>query len=69
MTSELLAWLGSTLEEGRKTGAFEFKGDPADKAALILSSLQGALQIARALGTEKFNAVVEQHKQDLAAPV
>jgi hypothetical protein len=35
---------------------------------LILSSLQGALQMARALGTAKFHAVVEQHKQDLLAP-
>jgi hypothetical protein len=34
---------------------------------LILSSLQGALQMARALGVDKFNAVVEQHKQDLHA--
>jgi TetR/AcrR family transcriptional regulator, transcriptional repressor for nem operon len=65
LTKELLAWLGSTLEEGREAGAFLFKGDPADKAALILSSLQGGLQMARALGAEKFNAVVEQHKQDL----
>ncbi len=65
LTGELLAWLGSTLEEGRGTGAFRFRGDPADKAALILSSLQGALQMARALGAEKFYAVIEQHKQDL----
>jgi hypothetical protein len=47
--------------------AFQFSGDPANKAALILSSLQGALQMARALGTEQFHAVVYQHKQDLAA--
>ena len=65
LTSELLAWLGSTLEEGREAGAFKFHGDPADKAALILSSLQGALQMARALGAEKFHAVIEQHKRDL----
>jgi len=44
---------------------FQFNGDPADKAALILSSLQGALQMARALGAEKFHAVVEQHKRDM----
>lgn len=65
LTSELLAWLGSMLDEGREAGVFRFNGDPADKAALILSSLQGALQMARALGAEKFHAVVEQHKQDL----
>lgn len=65
LTGELLAWLGATLEEGRQAGVFRFNGEPSDKAALILSSLQGALQMARALGGEKFYGVVEQHKQDL----
>jgi TetR/AcrR family transcriptional repressor of nem operon len=65
LTGELLNWLGSTLEEGREAGVFQFNGQPADKAALVLSSLQGALQMARALGTEKFKVVIQQHKQDL----
>jgi len=65
LTRELLTWLQVTLQAGRDAGDFHFGGDPAGKAALILSSLQGALQMARALGTEKFHAVVEQHKQDL----
>ena len=65
---ELLTWLQATLKEGREAGVFHFNGDPAGKAALILSSLQGALQMARALGTSKFHAVVQQHKQDLLAP-
>ena len=64
---ELLAWLQSALEEGRQTGVFHFNGEPASKAALILSSLQGGLQMARALGTQKFSAVVEQLKLDLLA--
>ncbi len=64
---ELLTWLQATLKEGRDAGAFDFKGEPASKAALILSSLQGGLQMARALGTKRFRAVVEQHKQDLLA--
>jgi AcrR family transcriptional regulator len=65
LTRELLAWLQTTLSEGREAGVFRFGGDPAGKAALILSSLQGALQMARAVGTDKFHAVVAQHKQDL----
>jgi len=65
LTRELLSWLQATLQEGREAGVFHFSGDPAGKAALILSSLQGALQLARALGTEEFHAVVGQHKQDL----
>src|SRR5688572_6642965 len=62
---ELLNWLQSTLDEGRQVGVFKFNGDAADKAALVLSSLQGGLQMARALGPKRFQAIVEQHKQDL----
>ncbi len=62
---ELLKWLEATLSAGRKAQAFQFNGEPADKAALILSSLQGALQMARALGTKKFRDVVAQLKLDL----
>src|SRR5262249_4530097 len=64
---ELLAWLQATLKEGRDAGIFHFHGEPEGKAALILSSLQGALQMARALGTPRFHAVVQQHRQDLLA--
>jgi len=66
--SELLAWLQVTLAEGREAGAFEFKGEPADKAAVILSTLQGALQMARALGTKRFRDVIAQIKLDLLSP-
>ena len=65
LTKEMLAWLQETLEEGRQASVFHFNGNPADKAALILSSLQGALQMARAVGRTKFQAVVEQNKHDL----
>lgn len=67
LTLELLTWLQATLQEGREAGVLHFGGEPGDKAALILSSLQGGLQIARALGNSKFRAVVQQHKQDLLA--
>ncbi|HET6596229.1 MAG TPA: TetR/AcrR family transcriptional regulator [Anaerolineales bacterium] len=68
LTRELLTWLQATLQEGRETGIFQFSGDPSGKAALILASLQGALQMARALGSDQFHAVVKQHKQDLLLP-
>jgi len=64
---ELLKWLEATLGEGREAGVFHFNGEPSNKAALILSSVQGALQMARALGTKKFRDVIEQHKLDLMA--
>lgn len=62
---ELLNWLQSTLDEGRQAGVFKFNGDAAGKAGLVLSSLQGGLQMARALGPKRFQAIVEQNKQDL----
>lgn len=62
---ELLAWLQITLTEGREAEVFVFRGEPADKAALLLSTLQGALQMARALGPRKFHSVIEQIKLDL----
>ena len=62
---ELLAWLEAMLAEGRQAGVFHFQGEPANKAALLLSSLQGALQMARALGSEKFRDVIEQLRLDL----
>ena len=64
---ELLQWLEATLSEGREAGVFRFHGEPGNKAALILSSVQGALQMARALGSQKFNDVVSQLKLDLLA--
>lgn len=64
---EMLTWLQSTLSEGREAGVFAFKGEPADKAALIMSTLQGGLQMARALGTKKFRDVIEQIRLDLLA--
>jgi len=67
LTREMLAWLQATLDEGREAGVFQFNGEAAGKAALILSSLQGGLQMARALGTKKFHEVIEQNKQDLLA--
>lgn len=64
---ELLSWLQATLAEGREAGIFHFNGEPANKAAVVLSSLQGALQMARALGNRRFRDVVEQIKLDLLA--
>ncbi|NJC95308.1 MAG: TetR/AcrR family transcriptional regulator [Anaerolineales bacterium] len=62
---EMLAWLQTTLAEGREAGVFQFNGEPANKAALIMSTLQGGLQMARALGTKKFRDVIDQIRLDL----
>jgi TetR/AcrR family transcriptional repressor of nem operon len=54
------AWLTCVLDQGRSESAFEFEGDAARRAALILAAVQGALQIARARGAEEFAAVVRE---------
>ncbi len=58
-------WLTSVLEEGLKTGVFDFKGKPSDKASLILTSLIGVSQVNRTLTENAFEQVIEQIKQDL----
>jgi len=65
--NEMLTWLQTVLAEGRDAGAFQFNGEPMNKAALIMSTLQGGLQMARALGTKKFHDVMDQIKLDLLA--
>jgi len=61
--SELLEaqqkWLGRVLERGRERGVFTFAGTPDEEALIVSSTVQGALQIARASRhPERFDAVV-----------
>ncbi|HEX9944391.1 MAG TPA: TetR/AcrR family transcriptional regulator [Thermoanaerobaculia bacterium] len=62
---DLQQWLTRTLAEGREQGVFQFPGEPADQAMVIGATLQGALQIARAWGPERFDAALEQLKRQL----
>jgi len=58
-------WLAGVLAEGRERGEMAFEGSPAERAVLILSAVQGALQIARAAGPKEFGAVARQIKLEL----
>lgn len=42
-----LAWLGGVLADGQSNGELSFDGSPADAAQALLSSLQGAMLVAR----------------------
>jgi TetR/AcrR family transcriptional repressor of nem operon len=42
------AWLTQVLEAGMRSGALKFSGNPRDEARLLVSSLEGAMLIARA---------------------
>ena len=40
-------WLKSVLDEGKNSGSLRFDASPRDEARLLLSSLEGAMLIAR----------------------
>lgn len=67
MVKEIHRWLARVLDEGRADKSFKFVGAPEDKAILVMSTLQGALQTARALGKDKFHAAVRQLRLELSA--
>jgi TetR/AcrR family transcriptional repressor of nem operon len=46
-------WLTRVLAEGRKRGEIEFLGTPASMASFFVSSLEGAMLVARASGTQE----------------
>jgi AcrR family transcriptional regulator len=62
---EMLAWLEETLEAGRRAGEFRFEGRAADHAVLILSALQGAVQIARVISPDALDRAIEQVRASL----
>ena len=43
-------WLGRVLAEGKKRGVVRFDGNLEDQARLILSTLEGAMLVARTFG-------------------
>jgi TetR/AcrR family transcriptional regulator, transcriptional repressor for nem operon len=65
LVADFHAWLVALLTAGRAEGVFDFKGDPADQAAVIGAAVQGAIQMARASGPELFEAVLVQLRRQL----
>ena len=55
----------SILEDGRKEGQMFFKGKARNHAALIMSTLRGAMQQSRIHGHEFFRQTIEQMKTNL----
>jgi TetR/AcrR family transcriptional repressor of nem operon len=58
--SDILVWMEGVLEEGREKQIFSFPGEARDQAILILSSLQGALQMTRAVGPSCLHLAMAQ---------
>jgi len=46
-------WLAEVLKQGRDDGTLSFAGSPLDEARSIVSSLEGAMLIARSFGDIK----------------
>ena len=58
--SDILVWMEGVLEEGRGKRILFYPGEARDQAILILSSLQGALQMTRAMGPSCLHLAMAQ---------
>lgn len=65
---EIGDWLADTLDEGRVSGSLHFIGNSRHKALVLGAALQGALQIARMSGQDRFHQILGQLSLDLATP-
>ena len=65
LDADIRDFLSMVLEDGRQRQIFHFNGKAEDKALVVVSALQGALQIARAAGSKAFTRVIRQIERDL----
>ena len=61
----VISWIAEVIEAGRKQGTMDFPGKSSDQAIYIFTAVQGALQIGRAQGKDKFDRVIRQIKKSL----
>jgi TetR/AcrR family transcriptional repressor of nem operon len=64
---ELTEWLAEVLAVGRATGALRFVGSPAAKSVQVLTTLAGALQVARVHDETPYQTIVNQLRLELIA--
>lgn len=65
LVQEMIHWLTTVLEVGRRHGAFTFDGPPVDKAADICATFLGARQISRVAQEDHFTRILGQIRRDL----
>lgn len=63
--TDTVNWLGKVLDTGRAQGEFDFRGSGPSKAVAILSTVQGARQLARIHGAKMLDCTFEQIRTDL----
>jgi TetR/AcrR family transcriptional regulator, transcriptional repressor for nem operon len=61
-------WLAAVLRQGRDAGALRFAGSPLNEARLIVSSLEGAMLIARSFGDIKRFESAARHMLTVLRP-
>ena len=59
-TTEVVDWLTATLRSGKESGELAFPGEAQAQAILVAATVQGALQMARATGSETFHKASTQ---------
>jgi TetR/AcrR family transcriptional regulator, transcriptional repressor for nem operon len=60
-------WLAAVLQEGRHSGELAFEGAPRDVAGMLVSSLEGAMMLARSYGdVARFSSVSERLIKELS---
>ena len=62
---ELTEWLAQVLAVGRAMGSLRFVGSPASKATQVLTTLAGALQVARVHDETSYQVIVGQLRLEL----
>jgi TetR/AcrR family transcriptional repressor of nem operon len=63
---DMAAWLAGVLEEGRERETLAFEGRPEEEARLLLSTLEGAMLIARTYGEPaRFASAVDRSLEKL----
>ncbi|RTQ46828.1 TetR/AcrR family transcriptional regulator [Hymenobacter gummosus] len=67
-SGELTHWLAGVLAAGRTDGSLQFAGHPFSKAAQVLTTLAGSLQVARVHGEEQFHYILRQLRTELLPP-
>jgi len=62
---ELTEWLAQVLAVGRATASLRFVGSPSAKATQLLTTLAGALQVARVHDERHYHQIIEQLRLEL----
>jgi TetR/AcrR family transcriptional regulator, transcriptional repressor for nem operon len=65
MTELIVNWLTQLLERGREKAVFAFRGEPRNKALVIISSLVAGLQLSRILDKADFKTIHQFILDDL----